>query len=148
MGAGINLKPRLRITERGRVRRVHLYLIKPSNYDDEGYVVRYFKGVLPSSTLACLAALTEAARKRKAFAGIRFQTHLIDETVSWINCRRICRSQKSGTKTIVGLVGVQTNQFSRARAAPTLCQKVESILVVGSVLLEQGRSGLLGADAE
>jgi hypothetical protein len=30
---------------------VQLFLIKPSNYDDEDYVVTHFRGVLPSNTL-------------------------------------------------------------------------------------------------
>ena len=34
--------------------RLHLFLVKPSRYDDDGYVVRHWRGVLPSNTLACL----------------------------------------------------------------------------------------------
>jgi radical SAM superfamily enzyme YgiQ (UPF0313 family) len=97
-----------------RLRRIELYLIKPSNYDDDGYVVRYFRGVLPSNTLACLGALTEDARKREALAALDFRVHLIDETVQRVNVKRIARSQRPGSKTIVGLIGVQTNQFPRA----------------------------------
>jgi hypothetical protein len=33
--------------------------IKPSKYDDEGYVIRHQRGVLPSNTLASLCSLTE-----------------------------------------------------------------------------------------
>ena len=40
---------------------IHLYLIKPSQYDDDGYVVRHWRGVLPSNTLACLAGLATTA---------------------------------------------------------------------------------------
>jgi hypothetical protein len=36
--------------------KAFLYLIKPSQYDDDGYVVHHWRGVLPSNTLACLAA--------------------------------------------------------------------------------------------
>ena len=32
------------------IRKLHVYLIKPSKYDDEGYVIRYLRGVLPSNT--------------------------------------------------------------------------------------------------
>lgn len=110
--------------------RVDLYLIKPSNYDDDGYVVRYYRGVLPSNTLACLATLTDQALKSEALAGIRFRTHLIDETVSWVDCKRISQSQKPETRTIVALVGVQTNQFPRAAdlAKSLLARKVTVIL--------------------
>ncbi|MEJ2079408.1 MAG: radical SAM protein [Acidobacteriota bacterium] len=95
-------------------RQVNLYLIKPSRYDDEGYVVRHFRGVLPSNTLFCLASLTRHAAKSERFADTEFRIELLDETVSKVNCRKICRSQTGGSKTIVCLVGVQTHQFPRA----------------------------------
>ena len=50
-------------------KRLVLYLIKPSKYDDDGYVIRYWKGVCPSNTLACLNGLSEDVRKRGALGG-------------------------------------------------------------------------------
>ncbi len=32
------------------ITRLVIYLIKPSKYDDDGYVIRYWRGVLPSNT--------------------------------------------------------------------------------------------------
>jgi radical SAM superfamily enzyme YgiQ (UPF0313 family) len=98
------------------LKTVHLYLIKPTQYDDEGYVVRHWRGVLPSNTLACLAGLTDDAIVRKRLGeGMSLHVHLLDETVDKIPVKRICRSQREkNTKTIVCLVGVQTNQFPRA----------------------------------
>ena len=95
---------------------IHLYLIKPSQYDDDGYVVRHWRGVLPSNTLACLAGLTEDAIAQKHLAErYKIKVHLLDETVDKIPVKRICRSQRWGlTKNIVCLAGVQTNQFPRA----------------------------------
>ncbi len=95
-------------------RHVNLYLIKPSRYDDEGYVVRHFRGVLPSNTLFCLASLTRQAASGERFSDTDFRIELLDETVSKVNCGKICRSQRGGAKTIVCLVGVQTHQFPRA----------------------------------
>ena len=43
------------------LKELHVYLIKPTQYDDDGYVVRHWRGVLPSNTLACMAGLTEDA---------------------------------------------------------------------------------------
>ncbi len=51
-----------------RKKRVHIFLIKPSNYDDDGYVVTHFRGVLPSNTLSCLAALTKDVIERRMLA--------------------------------------------------------------------------------
>ena len=54
------------------LKKLNLYLIKPSNYDEDGYVIRHWRGVLPSNTLACLAGLTEdvlRGRGRKVALG-------------------------------------------------------------------------------
>jgi radical SAM superfamily enzyme YgiQ (UPF0313 family) len=97
------------------LKKLNLYLIKPSQYDDDGYVVRYWRGVLPSNTLACLAGLTEdVLTKKKLGESLRVKVHLLDETVDRVPVKRICRSQRWGSKTLVCLVGVQTNQFPRA----------------------------------
>jgi radical SAM superfamily enzyme YgiQ (UPF0313 family) len=96
--------------------KLHLYLIKPTQYDDDGYVVRHWRGVLPSNSLACLAGLTEEVVAQKRLGeSLRVKIHLLDETVDRVPVKRICRSQRPGhTQTIVCLVGVQTNQFPRA----------------------------------
>ncbi|MFZ0818697.1 MAG: radical SAM protein [Candidatus Acidiferrales bacterium] len=103
-------------TDRSIVQSVQLYLIKPSQYDDDGYVVRHWRGVLPSNTLACLAGLTEELIAQKRLEeSVRVKIHLLDETVDKIPVKRICRSQRSDhTRTIICLAGVQTNQFPRA----------------------------------
>jgi hypothetical protein len=38
--------------------RLRVVLIRPTRYDEEGYVVRHWRGTLPSNTLSCLAGLT------------------------------------------------------------------------------------------
>ena len=98
------------------MKRLNLYLIKPSQYDQDGYVVRHWRGVLPSNTLACLAGLTEDLIERKRFGDSwKVKVHLFDETVDKVPVKRICRSQIwNRAKTIVCLAGVQTNQFPRA----------------------------------
>ena len=35
-------------------KRFLLVLIKPSHYDNDGYVIRWWRGGLPSNSLACL----------------------------------------------------------------------------------------------
>jgi radical SAM superfamily enzyme YgiQ (UPF0313 family) len=98
------------------LKNLNLYLIKPSQYDDDGYVVRHWRGVLPSNTLACLAGLTEDVVARKTLGdSLRVKIHVLDEVVDPAPVKRICRSQRGrNTKTIVCLCGVQTNQFPRA----------------------------------
>ena len=40
-----------------RSKKFHIVLIKPSKYDDDGYVIRFWKSVLPSNTLNVGASL-------------------------------------------------------------------------------------------
>ncbi len=98
------------------LRKLVLYLIKPSKYDDEGYVIRHWVGVVPSNTLATLRALTEDVRRRRgALGAVEIEIHQLDETVQRIPVACICRAHRPPhTKVAVMLVGVQTNQFPRA----------------------------------
>ncbi len=99
-----------------KIRQVHLFFIQPSRYDEDGYVIRHWKGVLPSNTLAVLSALTNDLVSRK-FLGkdIAVKVHLLDEAVHKINCERIAATnRRRRTKAIVALAGVQSNQFPRA----------------------------------
>jgi len=98
------------------IRKLVVYLVKPARYDDEGYVVRHWRGVLPSNTLGCLAGLTEDVRKRRLLGDhVAVETHLVDEAVMRVPVRRIVRaSRRNGTRLVVALAGVQTNQFARA----------------------------------
>src|SRR5712664_2146430 len=92
-----------------------IVLIKPSKYDDDGYVIRFWKGVLPSNTLNVLHGLTEAVKDSRVFGDLPIEIVTFDETAEKLPVRKIIGwSRHPGTKLIVGLVGVQTNQFPRA----------------------------------
>jgi len=47
------------------MQRVHVVLIKATRYDDDGYPMRHWRGVLPSNTLACLVGLTDAVQQEQ-----------------------------------------------------------------------------------
>ena len=96
---------------------LHVVLLKPSKYDDDGYVLRHWRGVLPSNTIACLYALTEDVKRRRALReDLDMTVELLDEAVHEINVPKIIRrSRRPGWKTVVCLVGVQTNQYPRSR---------------------------------
>jgi radical SAM superfamily enzyme YgiQ (UPF0313 family) len=98
-----------------KVERVQIVLIKPSKYDDDGYVIRFWKGVLPSNTLNVLHGLTEDIIQRKVFGELPIDIITFDETAEKVPLKKIVRwSREPGTKLLVCLVGVQTNQFPRA----------------------------------
>jgi radical SAM superfamily enzyme YgiQ (UPF0313 family) len=92
-----------------------IVLIKPSKYDDDGYVIRFWKGVLPSNTLNVLHGLTEEVKTSRVFGDLKIEIVTFDETAEKLPVRKIIRwSRRRSTKLVVGLVGVQTNQFPRA----------------------------------
>lgn len=96
--------------------RFHVILIKPSKYDDDGYVISWLRGIITSNSLACLNALTENIQAREVLGpNIEIVIHRYDETVQRIPVERLTqRIRKAGERGIVCLVGVQSNQFPRA----------------------------------
>ena len=97
-------------------RKICVVLIKPSKYDDDGYVIRHFRGVLPSNTLACLSSLTQDVADRGLLGSdVELEIELFDDTVQKIPVDRIIRMHKlPRRRVVVALAGVQTNQFPRA----------------------------------
>ena len=97
-------------------RLFHLVLIKPTHYDDDGYPIRWVKAAIPSNTLACLNGLAEdAARRRVLGRGVEIRLHTFDETNQRVRPARIIGTIcQAGGRALIGLVGVQSNQFPRA----------------------------------
>src|ERR1035437_1830277 len=112
--------------------RFIVILIRPSKYDDDGYIIRHFRGTLPSNTLSCLNGLTEAAIRQGALGSVEVRVELIDEIVSRVDPRRLARKyRRPGTKIVVGLVGVQTNQFPRAQDLARQCKAEGFDVMIG-----------------
>ena len=98
-----------------QIKNFRIVLIKPSKYDDDGYVIRFWKGVLPSNTLNVLHGLTEDIKARGVFGALPIEVTTFDETAEKVPLKQIIRWSKTpGTRLLVCLVGVQTNQFPRA----------------------------------
>ena len=97
------------------IEKFRIVLIKPSKYDDDGYVIRFWKGVLPSNTLNVLHGLTEDVRARRIFGDLPIEVTTFDETAEKVPLKQIIRwGREAGTRLLVCMVGVQTNQFPRA----------------------------------
>ena len=95
--------------------KFRIVLIKPSKYDDDGYVIRFWRGVLPSNTLNVLHGLTEDVKQRRALGDIEIEVVTFDETAEKLPVKKIIGwSRRAGTQLLVCLVGVQTNQFPQA----------------------------------
>jgi len=96
--------------------RFLLTLLKPSHYDDDGYVIQWWRGSVPSNSLSNLYALARDAQERAVLGDeIQIELEVRDETMGILPLRRIIRDyQRNGLNGLVCLVGVQTNQFPRA----------------------------------
>src|SRR5262249_49690782 len=114
---------------------VHVVLIKATRYDDDGYPMRHWRGVLPSNTLACLVGLTEAAQCAQVLGeGMEIRRYMYDEVVQKVPIRKLARLQRlPRERVVVGLVGVQSNQFPRACNIAHAFQRegVQDILIGG-----------------
>jgi len=93
-----------------------LFLIKPSHYDDDGYVIQWAHTYIPSNSLAALYGIALDAVERQVLgSNVDVRITVMDEMVVRIVPKDILREIKqSGGKGFVGLVGVQSNQFPRA----------------------------------
>jgi len=94
----------------------HFVMIKPTHYDDDGYPIQWFRSAIPSNTLACLNALAEDASRREVLgAGVKIRLHTYDETNRRVRPDKIIRViRRQGGRALIGLTGVQSNQFPRA----------------------------------
>jgi len=91
-------------------------LIKPSHYDDDGYVIQWWRGFVPSNSLSSLYGLVQDARARRILgAGVNLEIEAYDETNQKVPVRSIIRRfARNSNWGVVLLIGVQTNQFARA----------------------------------
>ena len=93
-----------------------MVLIKPSHYDDDGYVIQWCRSSIPSNTLAILYGLAlDAANRHVLGRDVAIRLHAYDETNTRIRVERIVRLIRSADGGgLVALVGVQSNQYPRA----------------------------------
>ncbi len=96
-------------------RRFCLVLIKPSHYDDDGYVIQWLRSAIPSNSLAVLYGLAlECAEHKVLGDDVELEILAFDETNTRIRPSKIASLVKGADAAMVMLVGVQSNQFPRA----------------------------------
>jgi radical SAM superfamily enzyme YgiQ (UPF0313 family) len=96
--------------------RFQLVLIKPSHYDNDGYVVQWLRSTMPSNSLAAVFSLAKGAAERELFGpDLPIDVYAMDETNTRVRPREIAsRIKKNGGLGLVGIIGVQSNEFPRA----------------------------------
>src|SRR5215470_10139611 len=101
--------------EQARRRLFCLVLVKPSHYDDDGYVIQWYRSAIPSNSLAALYGLAEECATQQVLgADIDIDIHAFDETNSRVRPDRVADLIEAADGGMVFLVGVQSNQFPRA----------------------------------
>lgn len=97
------------------VHELDVTLIRPTNYTDDGYPIKTRLGVIRSNTLTQIGTLVHDLVNEPILRGVSLKIRKIDEAIEWIPVKDIVTHSKvSGVKSIVMLVGVQSNQYPRA----------------------------------
>jgi radical SAM superfamily enzyme YgiQ (UPF0313 family) len=119
--------------------KVVILLIRVTNYDERGFPQRFRWGVLPSNSLAALNSLTREAMEKimadDSNSISNFEIKVLDDSV-WSQRisnpqKIIARYKRDDTQVVVGLVGVQTNQFARATHLAEKFQQAGAQVVIG-----------------
>jgi radical SAM superfamily enzyme YgiQ (UPF0313 family) len=124
-------------------------LVKPSHYDDDGYVLQWLRSPIPSNSLASLYGLAQDCAQRAVLGrNVTFDIQVFDETNIRIRPDRIARMIERAGDGMVMLVGVQSNQFPRALdiAAPLRARGIK--VCVGGFHVSGVISMLDGVDAD
>ena len=103
-----------------------LILIKPSHYDDDGYVIQWFRSAIPANTLAALYGLAlDCADRHVLGEDVEIEIHADGRNQHADPAPNASRGSIGAAGAgMVMLVGVQSNQFparstSRGRCAST-----------------------------
>ena len=98
------------------MRKFQLILIKPSHYDDNGYVIRWWRAMIPSNSLAAVYGIAaDCARRQVLGPDVEIEIDALDETSLRVDVpgiiERFCQHDNFG---LIALIGVQSNQYPRA----------------------------------
>jgi hypothetical protein len=97
-------------------RRFQLVLVKPSHYGEDGYVIRWWRAIIPSNSLAAIYGVALECAKCKALGpDVDIDLEAIDEFSQRVEIQELVeRFKRHGNFGLVALVGVQSNQYPRA----------------------------------
>jgi radical SAM superfamily enzyme YgiQ (UPF0313 family) len=129
--------------------RFCLLLVKPSHYDDDGYVIQWFRSAIPSNSLAALYGLArDCAERRVLGPEVDFDIHTFDETNTRIRPEKLARMIEKAGSGMVMLVGVQSNQFPRALDIAKPLRERGIQVAIGGFHVSGTMSMLGGVDAD
>jgi hypothetical protein len=120
-----------------------IVLIRPSHYDEEGYVIQWMRPAAPSNPLAELQQLIRSSLNRKVLgAEVQSSLRSLDEEMVRVHPERLA-SQLQGGRGLVLLADVGANQFARAMDL-TLPMRVAGVHVCMQGLFVSSNMALQG----
>jgi radical SAM superfamily enzyme YgiQ (UPF0313 family) len=129
-------------------RKFCLALVKPSHYDDDGYVIQWFLSAIPSNSLAALYGLARDCAERKVLGDMAMDIHTYDETNTRVRPAQLARMIEEAGSGVVFLVGVQSNQFPRALDLAQPLRERGIQVVIGGFHVSGTLSMLNGVDRD
>ena len=83
----------------GAQQQFSLVLIKPSHYDDDGYVIQWFRSAVPSNSLAVVHGLVLDCKERRVLGDdVEIVVTTVEEDNTRIRTDRIVRQLAGGPK--------------------------------------------------
>ena len=74
------------------MRTLHLALIKPSHYDDDGYVIQWYRSAMPSNSLGTVHGVAADCADRKVLGDdVEIRVSAYDESNTRIRPKKIAR---------------------------------------------------------
>jgi len=97
-------------------RQLSIVLVKPSHYDDDGYLIQWFRSAVPSNSLAVMHGLMLDCQARQVLGpDVAIAIRSMDEDNTRIRTGKLIDElTRDGQLGLAVLVGVQSNQFPRA----------------------------------
>ena len=92
-----------------------LVMVKPSHYDDDGYVIQWRLSPIPSNSLASVYGLAQDCVDRQVLGPEwDFDLTPIDETNTFVDVDALAAKLTAADAGMLMLIGVQSNQFPRS----------------------------------
>ena len=106
-------------------RRFQLILIKPSHYDDDGYVIRWWRAMIPSNSLAAVYGIAADCAERQVLGRTsRIDIEAIDETNTRVDIPALlaplprARQFRAGRRwSACSRTSIRARSISRGRSA-------------------------------
>jgi radical SAM superfamily enzyme YgiQ (UPF0313 family) len=127
-------------------KRFCLILVKPSHYDDDGYVIQWLRSTIPSNSLAALYGLARDCAERRVLGDdVAIEIHPFDETNTWISPKALAEMIREAGDGMVMFVGVQSNQFPHTLDLSKKLQEFGVKIAIGGFHVS-GTMSMLGGD--